>query len=129
MFALEDGNLLRAKGQQREAEAVYRKVWQDGRNGHYSGLHYEIAAVALGDLLRIQKKFAAAAAAYEQIAEIQKPEPDVAQKAALEAGEMYDLLQKRDLALKNYEAAVALDGSTPVAETARKRIKEPFKGS
>ena len=129
LFALEDGNLLRAKGQQREAEAVYRKVWQDGRNGRYSGLHYEIAAVALGDLLRSQKNFAAAAAAYEQIAEIQKPEPDVAQKAALEAGEMYDLLQKRDLALKNYEAAVALDRSTPVAETARKRIKEPFKGS
>ncbi len=129
LFALEDGNLLRAKGQQREAEAVYRKVWQDGRNGRYSGLHYEIAAVALGDLLRSQKNFAAAAAAYEKIAEIQKPEPDVAQKAALEAGEMYDLLQKRDLALKNYEAAVALDRSTPVAETARKRIKEPFKGS
>jgi hypothetical protein len=129
LFALEDGNLLRAKGQQQEAEAVCRKVWQDGRNGRYSGLHYEIATVALGDLLRSQKNFAAAAVAYEQMAEVQKPEPDVAQKAALEAGEMYDLLQKRDLALKNYEAAVALDGSTPMAETARKRIKEPFKGS
>jgi tetratricopeptide (TPR) repeat protein len=129
LFALEDGNLLRAKGQQQEAEAVYRKVWQDGRNGRYFGLHYEIATVALGDLLRSQKNFAAAAAAYEQMGEIQKPDPDVAQKAALEAGEMYDLLQKRDLALKNYETVVALDSTTPLAETARKRIKEPYKGS
>jgi tetratricopeptide (TPR) repeat protein len=129
LFALEDGNMLRAKGQQQEAEAVYRKVWQDGRNGRYSGLHYEIATLALGDLLRNHKNFAAAAEAYEQMGEVQKPDPDVAQKAALAAGEMYDLLQKRDLALKNYEAAVALDSSTPLAETARKRIKEPYKGS
>jgi hypothetical protein len=42
---------------------------------------------------------------------------------------MYDLLLKRDLALKNYEAVVAIDSASPLAETARKRIKEPFRGS
>src|SRR5205814_5703639 len=42
LFALEEGNQLRAKGQLQEAETVYRKVWQDGLNGRYSGLHYEI---------------------------------------------------------------------------------------
>jgi predicted negative regulator of RcsB-dependent stress response len=124
LFALEDGNLLRAKGQEKEAEAVYRRVWQDGRNGRYSGLHYEVAATALGDLLRAQKNFAAAAAAYEQVADV----PDVAQKAALGAGEMYDAQGKRDMALKKYEAAIAIDGSTPLAETARKRTKEPYRG-
>ncbi len=50
LFAMEDGNLLREKGQNRDAEAIYRRVWQDGRNGKYSGLHYEIAAIALGRL-------------------------------------------------------------------------------
>jgi len=129
LFALEDGNLLRAKGQSQEAEAVYRKVWQDGRNGHYSGLHYEIATVALGDLLRSQKNFAAAATAYEQMAEVQNPDPEVAQKGALGAGEMYDILHKRDLALKRYEAAVAIDSTSPLAETARKRMKQPYAGS
>src|SRR5205807_2468648 len=48
LFAVEDGNLLRAKGQNEQAEAVYQHVWQDGRNGKYAGLNYEIAAVALG---------------------------------------------------------------------------------
>ena len=129
LFALEDGNLLRAKGQEQQAAAVYRRVWQEGRNGRYSGLHYEVAALALGDLLRSQKDYAAAATAYEQIGEIQKPDPEVAQKAALSEGEMYDLLQKRDLALKKYQSVIALDSATPTAEAARKRMKEPYKGS
>jgi tetratricopeptide (TPR) repeat protein len=129
LFALEEGNLLRAKGQGREAEAVYRKLWQDGRAGRYSGLHYEIASVALGDLLRSQKDYAAAVGAYEQVGEVQKPEPEVAQRAALGAGEMYDLLQKRDLAVRKYQSVIAVDKDTPSADVARKRIKEPYKGS
>jgi hypothetical protein len=40
LFPLEGGNLLRAKGQNRDAEAAYRRVWQEGRNGKYSRLHY-----------------------------------------------------------------------------------------
>ncbi len=129
LFAMEEGNLLNAKGQPHEAEEIYRKVWQDGKKGKYSGLHYEIAATALGDLLRSQKRYASAAAAYEQVNEIAKPEPEIAQKAALGAGEMYDLLQKRDLALKQYQAVLALDSHSTQADTARKRIKEPYKGS
>jgi tetratricopeptide (TPR) repeat protein len=129
LFAVEDGNLLRAKGQAQQAEAVYRRVWQDGRNGKYSGLNYEISAVALGDLLRSQKNYAGAALAYEQVSEIQKPDPETAQKAALSAGEMYDLMNKRDLAVKRYESAIAIDSSAHSAEIARKRIKEPYKGS
>jgi hypothetical protein len=129
LFAMEEGNLLNAKGQPGEAGAIYRKVWQDGRNGRYTGLHYEIAATTLGDLLRSQKNYSAAAAAYEQVAEVQKPDPAVAQKAALGAGEMYDLLQKRDLALKKYESVVEVNAHSPQADIARKRIKEPYKGS
>lgn len=129
LLAMEDGNLLRAKGQERDAEAVYRRVWQDGRNGKYAGLHYEIAAVALGDLLRSEKDYASAVAAYDSLAEIAKPDPDTAQKAAINAGEMYDLLRKRDLALKRYQAAIAVDAGSPLAETARKRMKEPYTGS
>ena len=113
LFAIEEGNLLNAKGHGSEAAAVYRKVWQDGRNGRYAGLHYEIAATALGDLLRSQKNYSGAAAAYEQVSEIQKPDPAIQQKAALGAGEMYDLLQKRDLALKKYAAAVEVNARSP----------------
>jgi tetratricopeptide (TPR) repeat protein len=129
LFALEDGNLSRAKDQDRDAEAAYRRVWQDGRNGKFSGLHYEISAVAWGDLLRSEKDYAGAATAYDLLSEIPKPDPDTAQKAAVNAGEMYDLLRKRDLALKKYEAAIAVDAGSPLAETARKRMKEPYTGS
>ena len=129
LFAMEEGNLLNAKGQPGDAAAVYRRVWQDGRNGRYAGLHYEVAATTLGDLLRSQKNYSAAAAAYEQVGDIQKPDPAIQQKAALSAGEMYDLLQKRDLALKKYAAVVEVNAHSPQADVARKRIKEPYKGS
>ncbi len=129
LFAIEEGNLLRTKGQAREAEMVYRKVWQEGRNEWYAGLHYEIVAIALGDLLRSEKDFSGAAATYDLVNQVTKPEPETAQRAAVAAGEMYDLLRKRDLALKRYEAAVAVDSSSQLAETARKRIKEPYSGS
>jgi tetratricopeptide (TPR) repeat protein len=129
LFAVEDGNLLRAKGQNEQAEAVYRHVWQDGRNGKYSGLNYEIAAVALGDLMRGQKNYTAAAAAYEQVSELPKPDPEASQRAALGAGEMYDLLHRRDVALKKYQAVIAVDSGSHLAETARKRIKDPYSGS
>jgi tetratricopeptide (TPR) repeat protein len=129
LFAMEEGNLLNAKGQPGEAAAVYRRVWQDGRGGRYAGLHYEIAAATLGDLLRTQKNYSAAALAYEQVGDIQKPDPAIQQRAALGAGEMYDLLQKRDLALKKYAAVVEVNAHSPQADVARKRIKEPYKGS
>jgi tetratricopeptide (TPR) repeat protein len=129
LFAMEEGNLLSAKGQPGQAAAIYRKVWQDGREGRYAGLHYEIAATTLGDLLRSQKNYSAAAAAYDQVGEIQKPDPAIQQKAALGAGEMYDLLQKRELALKKYAAVVEVNAHSPQADVARKRIKEPYKGS
>jgi len=129
LFAVEDGNLLRAKGQNEEAAAVYRKVWQEGRSGRYAGLHYEIAAVALGDLLRGEKDYSGAAAAYDLITQVPKPDAEMAQRASIGAGEMYDLLRNRDLALKRYEAAIAVDSGSPLAETARKRMKAPYGGS
>jgi tetratricopeptide (TPR) repeat protein len=129
LFGVEEGNLLNAEGKKSEAEEVYRRVWQDGRNGHYAGLHYEIAATALGDLLRSQKNYAGAAAAYDEVSEVQKPDPETAQRAALYAGEMYDLLQERELAVKKYESVVALDSHSARADVARKRMKEPYKGS
>jgi tetratricopeptide (TPR) repeat protein len=127
LMALEEGNLLRAAGRDQEAAAVYKKVWQAGREGHYDGLHYEIAALSLGDLLRSQKDYAGAAAAYEQVSEASQPDPEVLQKANLGAGEMYDILQKRDLAVKKYQAVLAADAKTPVAETASRRMKEPYR--
>jgi hypothetical protein len=128
LFALEEGNLLRAKKQVREAEAVYRRVWDDGRAGKYSGLRYELAATALGDLLRGEKNYEAAAAAYDLVSQVQRPEADTAQKAAVGAGEMYDLLHKREVAVKRYQTALAVDANSDLAQMAKKRLKEPYTG-
>ena len=127
LMALEEGNLLRALGRYPEAAVVYGKIWQAGREGKYGGLRYEVAALSLGDLLRSLKDYGAAATAYERVGQIPQPDPDVLQKANLAAGEMYDLLQKRDLALTKYQAVIAMNGSTPQAETARKYVKEAYR--
>jgi len=126
LMALEEGNLLRAGGHAQEAAAVYAKVWRAGAEGGYPGQHYEIAALTLGDLLRSQKDDVGAAAAYEQAVSVPQPDPDIAQKANLAAGEMYDLLKKRDLAMTKYKLVVAADSSTTSADEARKYLKEPY---
>jgi len=79
LLALEEGNLLRAQGKESEAEEQYRKVWQAGREGRYPGLHYEQAALAIGDLLRSRKDYAGAVTAYEQVGQVPEPDPDPAE--------------------------------------------------
>jgi Tetratricopeptide repeat len=127
LFPLEEANLLRASGHAAEAAAGYRKVWQNGREGKYGNLHYEMAAWGLGELMRSQKDYAGAAAAYELIGEAPDPDPEILQKTNLAAGEMYDLLQNRDLAMKKYQIVLAENGSTPFAEKARAHIREAYR--
>jgi len=128
LIAMEEGNLLRAAGKNAEAAASYRKVWQTGKTGGFPGLHYEAVAVSLGELLRSQKDYAGAAAAYEMALQVSKPDPEILQKANLQAGEMYDMLQNRDQATVHYQAVIATNDKTPYSETARKRIKDPYRG-
>ncbi|MGA2979837.1 MAG: hypothetical protein ABSD76_09620 [Terriglobales bacterium] len=127
LLPLEEANLLRASGKNGEAEEQYRRVWQNGREGKYGSLHYEIAALGLGDLLRSEKKYQSAATAYELVSEITGADPEMLQKANLGAGEMYDQLQKRDLAVKKYEAVVAVNSGNAEADKARRRIKDAYR--
>jgi uncharacterized protein (UPF0335 family) len=127
ILALEEGTLLRALNQPQDAAAAYHRVWDGGKAGKYPGLHYELAALYLGDLLRAQKDFSGAAAAYELVSQAQPPDPETLQKANLGAGEMYDLQQKRDLATRKYQAVIATNSETPPADIARKHLKEPFR--
>jgi tetratricopeptide (TPR) repeat protein len=127
LLALEEGNLQRAAGRNAEAATVYRRIWEAGREGHYPNLHYEIAALSLGELLRSQKDYSGAAAAYDLVGQVSHPDPEVLQKANLAAGEMYDLLQKRDLALAKYQAVVDSGATSPPADIARKRMKEAYR--
>jgi len=127
LLSLEEANLLRTSGKNREAEEQYRRVWQNGRDGKYGNLHYEMAALGLGDLLRSEKNYSAAAAAYDLVGDASAPDSELLQRANLASGEMYDQMQKRDLAMKKYEAVVATNASNSQAEKARLRMKEAYR--
>lgn len=127
LFPTEVANLLRSAGRYPEAEAEYRKVWQNGKEGKYGSPHYELAAWGLGELLRSQKNLQGAVTAYELVNEAPTPDPDILQKANLAAGEMYDLLQQRDLAMKRYETVLAGNANTGPADQARRYIKEAYR--
>jgi hypothetical protein len=89
-------------------------------------MHYEMAAIGLGDLLRSQKDYAGAAQAYDLVNQASQPDSELLQKANLAAGEMYDLMKQRDLAVKKYQAVIAANNSTPPAEQARKHMKDAY---
>ena len=127
LFLTEVANLQRAAGRLAEAEATYRRVWQNGQQAKYGTLRYELAAWGLGELLRGEKNFAGAAAAYELVSQAMNPDSDILQKANLAAGEMYDLLQKRDLAMKKYQTVLAGNANSGPADQARRHIKEAYR--
>lgn len=127
LLQVEEGNLLRTAGKFDQAADVYRRVWLQGREGKYArGQHYEIAALALGDLLRSRKSYSEAAAAYDLVGQVQEPDPEFAQRASLASGEMYDLLKRREQAVNRYQAVIALNSQSPPADTARRRLQEPY---
>jgi len=127
LLPLEEANLLRTMGNLPDAASAYRKIWQTGKAGKYPGLHYEVAAAGLGDVLRAGKDYQGAADAYEQVSHVPKPDAQILQRSNLAAGEMYDLLRKRDAALAKYQAVIAADGSSPFAESARKYMKQEYR--
>jgi len=127
LFPTEVANLQRDAGRLDEAEAEYRKVWENGRAGKYRKMHYELAAWGLGELLRSKKDFEGAAAAYQLVNEAPNPDPDIRQKANLAAGEVYDLLQKRDMAMKAYEAVLTGRPDSGQADQARRYLKDAYR--
>ncbi len=48
-------------------------------------------------------------------------------KSTLAAGEMYDLLKKRDTALEKYKAVIAENSATNSADLARHYMKQAYK--
>jgi len=127
IVALEEGDLLRAAHRDKEAVVAYRKVWDAGHAGHFPFGSYELAAVDMGDVQRALKDDAGALASYNLMEDAPKASAELRQRAGLNAGEIYDLQQKRDLAVKKYNAVVAVDGSSHWAETARKYLGQAYR--
>lgn len=127
LLKMEEANILRDNGKDQEAMRVYKEIWQAGHAGHYPGQRYEAAAIGLGDVLRAEKNYAGAAAAYELVNQDPQADPELQQKASLAAGQMYDLLQNRDLAVKKYQQVIALNADNAPADSARRFLKSAYR--
>jgi tetratricopeptide (TPR) repeat protein len=125
LFALEVANVLNDAGRGPDAIAAYRKVL--GESGNYFQPKLEFVAFGLGEALRGQRHYPEAAEAYASVGKYPNVERELVQRAELSAGEVYDLMGKRDQALAHYQTAVNTGSGSSWAEIARKRIREPYK--
>ncbi len=126
LVAAEYAHLMNAAGHGQEAIAAYRKVVAGCRANAYSSCRIEVPAYGLGEALRGQREYLEAAEAYD-LASSHGNDPELRQKATLAAGQMYDVLQKRDTALEKYRTVIAEDSSTGAADLARHYMKQAYK--
>lgn len=129
LFALERGNLLKEMGKNSEAAKWLDDLINACKQGKYPNAHTEMAYFGLGEALRAEGKLAEALRAYDAAAKVSSNTPDYRQRALLAAGEVSDILSRRQDALIEYRAAIALDGSSEEAESARRYLDKPYKGN
>ena len=127
LFALEEANILKDAGRGPECIAAYQRVLENVKKNLYHDPHLEFLYYGLAEALRGQRQAEAAAEAYEGVLRLSHPDPELRQRSALSAGEMYDLLQKRDLARQRYQAVIAENAHSELAEAARKHLKDPYR--
>lgn len=127
LMALELANLYNAAGRGPEAIITFEKLLKSAEAGSFPDAHIEMAWYGLGESQRGQHNFKAAEDAYEKVLTYQKTDPDLRLRATLGAGEMCDLLQRRNDAMKHYNAILAQVNDSPQADEARRYLKEPYR--
>jgi tetratricopeptide (TPR) repeat protein len=126
LFALEACNLLKDAGRGPDAIQAYRKLLDGVKAAEYPQAHPELAAFGLAESLRGQKDHEGALSAYEMAGGIAEAQPEMKQKAALAAGQMNDLLKRREDAVKQYRSVISVSSDSDQAEMARKFMREPY---
>jgi tetratricopeptide (TPR) repeat protein len=127
LFRLELANLTKDAGQGKAAIAEYQQVLEQAKKlGYFPSAHLELAWFGLADTLQGQKNYAEAATAYNQATTQPTISVDLKSRCNLNSGKMYDLLNERDMALKQYQVVLLQDGDSAQAEYARKYLKSPF---
>jgi len=127
LFALEHCNLLKDGGKGPQAVSCYEKLLDGAKAEQFANPHIEFAAFGLAESLRGQKDYEGALRQYEFTANVPTGQLSLRQRAALAAGEMYDVLRQRDQAVIQYQAVIAQDNSSAQAEIARKLLREPYR--
>jgi tetratricopeptide (TPR) repeat protein len=129
LFRLEVANLTKDSGNGPGAIALYRAILDDAKKPDYfidPRLH--MAYFGLADTQRGQNQTEAAAQNYLEAAAQPTCSDWIRRRAQLNAGEMLDLLHRRDEAIKQYEQASSGGGDQSQADTARRYMKSPYTG-
>jgi tetratricopeptide (TPR) repeat protein len=127
IFALEEANLLKDAGLGSEAIDAYSQILAKGKAGFYADPHLERAAFGLAESLKGQRRSEEALKAYELALSFPRLEPEVKIRSWLGAGQMHDVLNQRDAALKDYQAVTQLDTASRHAAEARKLMRQPYR--
>ena len=129
LFRLEVANLLKDQGHGAEAIAAYKQVVADaGKPGYFIDPRLQLAWFGLADTERGYNDIAGAAYGYTQAAQQPGCSDWLKKRAALNAGEMYDLLHKRNDAVQMYQVAAAPGGDQTQAEAAKRYLRSSFAG-
>lgn len=130
LFRLEEANLRKDDGEGMAAVAAYRDLLADAaKPGYFDSAKLELAEFGLGDALRGQRHFEQAAQAYEQAAAAHDVGAELKIRSFLNAGECRDLTGDRQQAVVDYRAAIGAGPNTTRADTARKYLGSPYRGS
>ena len=127
LYALEEGHVLKDWGKGPASIAAYRCVLNGAKEGKYFDPHLEFAYWGLGEALRGQRDFQGAADAYSAIQLLRQPDGDLLLRATLAAGQMLDVLNEREQAIKKYEEVMALNAESEQASRARRLMKLPYR--
>jgi len=130
LFSLEEANLRKDDGEGMAAVTAYREILaNDAKPGYYASARMELAHFGLGDALRGQRHYDEAAQSYEHAAWTRNVGPELKIRSLLAAGECHDLNRERQLAVRDYQAAIDAGPGTSRADTARKYLRSAYSGS
>ncbi len=130
LFRLEEANLRKDDGEGMGAVNAYREIVADAaRPGYFVSARLELTFFGLGDALRGQRLYKDAAEAYETAAATSNVGLELKIRSLVAAGQCRDMNNERQLAAKDYQAAIDAGPNTSRADTARKYLKSPYHGS
>jgi len=129
IFCLEVANLLKDEGHGVEAIAQYKQVIDDAHKPNYFvDPRLELAWFGLADTERGYNQIKEAADAFTQSANQPNSSDWLRKRAALSAGQMYDLLHQRAEAIKMYQQVLTPNGDQSQSEAAHKYLQTPYRG-
>jgi tetratricopeptide (TPR) repeat protein len=130
LFRLEEANLRKDDGEGMAAVEAYHEVIAQARKpGYFPSAKLELADYGLGEALRGQRHFEQAAQAYERAARAENVGTELKIRSLLSGGQCRDMADQRRLAVEDYGAAIEAGPNTSRADTARRYLRTPYRGS